>query len=265
MVTAQSPPVKNAPTDTVFLAMVNPVNNVIRAHHDLSVRLMVIDLKEANAPHTGTVRNAGTVLLMGIDPNVQIDHVMEIVRTALEARIEILHALKGLIVLLLIAPRMAIVEIEMVVRIAEATHAVVLRVLLAVSVRVMTGGNVPRMVIDRLDQNALEGQIDQTDLSAAEDMTAVTVLSAAEDMTAMHGLNAQTAPRIEIMTAPLLDIQEDRATGKNVLVLRNGSSPNKSYLPAGSVGFAPTTLILTSMMMSLMTCSIKAQGMNLRL
>lgn len=276
MVTAQSPPVKNAPTDTVFLAMVNPVNSVIRVHHVLIVpnaeiaRAIVTVHTVVNVLLTVTVHtveivlNAEIVLIMGIALNVQNDPAMEIVQIVLETQIEILHAPRGPIDLLLIDQHMAIVGIEMVVPIVEATPAVDLRVPLEESVRVTTGDSDLRMVIDRLDQNALVGQIGQTGLNVAGVMTAAIVLSVAGVMTAMHVLNVQIAPRIVIVTAPLLDIPKDRASGRNVLVLRNESSPNKSYLPAGFVGFAPTTLILKSMMMSLTTCSIKAQGMNSR-
>jgi hypothetical protein len=104
-----------------------------------------------------------------------------------------------------------------------------LRVPLAVSVLVTTGDNDLPTEIDPLDQNALEGQKDQTGHSAKTDMTVVIVPSAVGDMTAMPDQSARTARHIVIMTAPLLDIQEDRATGMNVLVLRNANSQNKSY------------------------------------
>ena len=247
MVTAQSPPVKNAPTDTVFLAMVNPVNNVIRVHHVLivlnaeiaqateiarsveSVLLSVIVLKGGIAPLMVIVLNAVTVLLMGIDPNVQNDPAMEIVQIVLETQTEILHALRGPIDLLLIDQHTGIAGIEMVVPIVEATPAVDLRVPRAVSVLVTTGDNDLPTEIDPLDQNALEGQKDQTGHSVKTDMTVVIVPSAVGDMTAMPDQSARTARHIVIMTAPLLDIQEDRATGMNVLVLRNANSQNKSY------------------------------------
>jgi hypothetical protein len=247
VVTAQSPPVKNALTDTVFLAMVNHVNNVIRVHHVLivpnaeidqtteiarsveSVLLSVIVLKGGIAPLMVIVLNAVTVLLMGIDPNVQNDPAMEIVPIVLETQTEILHDPTGHIVPLLIVRRMAIVEIEMVVPIVEATPSVDLRVPLAVSVLVTTGDNDLPTEIDPLDQNALEGQKDQTGHSVKTDMTVVIVPSAVGDMTAMPDQSARTARHIVIMTAPLLDIQEDRATGMNVLVLRNANSQNKSY------------------------------------
>jgi hypothetical protein len=247
VVTAQSPPVKNAPTDTVFLAMVNPVNNVIRVHHVLivlnaeiaqateiarsveSVLLSVIVLKGGIAPLMVIVLNAVTVLLMGIDPNVQNDPAMEIVQIVLETQTEILHALRGPIDLLLIDQHTGIAGIEMVVPIVEATPAVDLRVPRAVSVLVTTGDNDLPTEIDPLDQNALEGQKDQTGHSVKTDMTVVIVPSAVGDMTAMPDQSARTARHIVIMTAPLLDIQEDRATGMNVLVLRNANSQNKSY------------------------------------
>jgi hypothetical protein len=117
----------------------------------------------------------------------------------------------------------------MVVPIVEATPAVDLRVPLAVSVLVTTGDNDLPTEIDPLDQNALEGQKDQTGHSVKTDMTVVIVPSAVGDMTAMPDQSARTARHIVIMTAPLLDIQEDRATGMNVLVLRNANSQNKSY------------------------------------
>ena len=223
MVTAQSPPVKNALTDTVFLAMVNHVNNVIRVHHVLIVPNAEI------APLMVTVLNAVTDLLMGIGPNVQNDPAMEIVQIVLETQTEILHALRGPIDLLLIDQHTGIAGIEMVVPIVEATPAVDLRVPLAVSVLVTTGDNDLPTEIDPLDQNALEGQKDQTGHSVKTDMTVVIVPSAVGDMTAMPDQSARTARHIVIMTAPLLDIQEDRATGMNVLVLRNANSQNKSY------------------------------------
>jgi hypothetical protein len=166
---------------------------------------------------------------MGIDPNVQNDPAMEIVPIVLETQTEILHAPTGHIVPLLIVRRMAIVEIEMVVPIVEATPAVDLRVPLAVSVLVTTGDNDLPTEIDPLDQNVLEDQKDQTGHSVKTDMTVVIVPSAVGDMTAMPDQSARTARHIVIMTAPLLDIQEDRATGMNVLVLRNANSQNKSY------------------------------------
>jgi hypothetical protein len=253
VVTAQSPPVKNAPTDTVFLAMVNPVNNVIRVHHVLivpnaeidqtteiarsveNVLLSLIVLNAVTVLHMVIVLKGEiaplmvTVLLMGIDPNVLNDPAMEIVQIVLETQTEILHALRGPIDLLLIDQHTGIAGIEMVVPIVEATPAVDLRVPLAVSVLVTTGDNDLPTEIDPLDQNALEGQKDQTGHSVKTDMTVVIVPSAVGDMTAMPDQSARTARHIVIMTAPLLDIQEDRATGMNVLVLRNANSQNKSY------------------------------------
>jgi hypothetical protein len=276
VVTAQSPHVKNAPTDTVFLAMVNPVSNVIRVHlvlivHnaqialateiDLSVQIELPTVTDPNgeiAPHMVTVLsvpivlrmvivlvlrieilaqiapNAARGLRMEIDLSAQTVLVTEIVLIVHVLPKEIRHVRNGPIDHLLIVQLMGIVEIEMAdlnvgdmpgegplvhPEVSVLALIVVVNPLMAIVRSVLIVPIAPHPIVLILP----------IDFSAMTDMSVQSAHSVQVGMTEILVLNVQIAPHIAIMTAPLLDIPEDRATGMNVLVLRNANSQSKSY------------------------------------